>query len=87
MLLEHLEGGLDEVAKVHLLPLTVDNRVSNVLVALLEQVEDGQDLAVIGHQSLTDGLRAEHERLEDLQGDHDDLRVAGVQSGYTSKLL
>ena len=87
VLLEHLEGGLDEVAKVHLLPLAVHNGVADVLVALLEQVEDGQDLAVVGNQRLTNGLGAEDERLEDLEGDHDDLRVAGVQSGYTSKLL
>ena len=87
VLLEHLEGGLDEVAKVHLLPLAVHNGVADVLVALLEQVEDGQDLAVVRNQRLTNGLGAEDERLEDLEGDHDDLRVAGVQSGYTSKLL
>jgi len=87
VLLKHLESSLDEVTEVHLFPLTVDNRVADVLVALLEQVEDGQDLAVIGDQSLTNGLGAEDERLKDLKSDDDNLRVACVQGSYTKQLL
>ena len=78
MLLEHFEGSLDQVTKVHLLPLAVHDGVADVLVVLFEQVEDGQDLTVVGHECLTDGLGAEDERLEDLEGDHDNLGVTGV---------
>ena len=82
MLLEHFEGSLDQVTKVHLLPLAVHDAVSDVLVALLEQVEDGKDLTVVGDECLTDGLGAEDESLEDLEGDNDNLSVASVQGGY-----
>jgi hypothetical protein len=43
-------------------------------------------LTVVGDESLADGVRAGHERLEDLQSDGDDLRVASVQGSYTNNL-
>jgi len=85
VLLKHFESSLDQVTKVHLLPLTVHDGVSDVLVVLLEQVEDGEDLTVVGDECLTDGLRAQDERLEDLEGDHDNLGVAGVESSYEKR--
>jgi len=77
--LKHLQGLLDQVAKVGCLSLRVVNLVADVSVADLEQVEDGEDLAVVGNEGLTDGVRAGHEGLQDLQGDRDDLNVTGVQ--------
>ena len=56
--LEHLEGLLDQVAQVKALPLAVIDLVTQVEVLDLEQVEDGQDLPVIGHEGLTNGVRA-----------------------------
>ena len=82
VLLKHFEGCLDQISEVHLLALGVYDGVADVLVVLLEQVEDGKDLTVVGHECLTDGLRAEDESLEDLERDHDNLRVASVQRGY-----
>jgi hypothetical protein len=55
------------------------NLVSEVAVVLLEEVHHGQDLTVVGHESLADGVGAGDERLEDLKCDGDDLGVAGVQ--------
>jgi hypothetical protein len=43
-------------------------------------------LTVVGDESLADGVGAGHERLEDLQSDGDDLRVASVQGSYTNNL-
>ena len=80
--LEHLEGLLDEIAQNEALALRVLDLVADVGVRLLEQVHHGQDLAVVGHESLADSVGARHERLQDLQGDSDDLRVAGVKGSY-----
>ena len=80
--LKHLQCLLDQVAEDKRLSLRVLNSVSNVTVVLLEQVHHGQDLAVVGHESLADSVGARHERLQDLQGDSDDLRVAGVKGSY-----
>lgn len=80
--LKHLQGLLDQVAKVGCLSLRVVNLVADVSVADLEQVEDGEDLAVVGYECLTDGVRAGHKGLQDLQGDRDDLYVTGVQGNY-----
>lgn len=79
--LEHLEGLLDQVAQVQTLPLAVVDLVTDVSVALLEKIHDGQNLSVVGNQSLSDGVRASHERLQDFEGDGDDFTVASVQSG------
>jgi hypothetical protein len=78
--LEELEGLLDEVAEVKSLALAVVDLVSEVGVALLEEVHDGQDLAVVGNEGLTDGVGAGNEGLQDLEGDGDDLAVTGVES-------
>ena len=50
-----------------------------MLVLVLEQVRAGQDLAVVGHEGLTDGVAASDEGLQDLEGDRDNLGVTGVQ--------
>jgi len=82
MLLEEFEGALDEVTHVHVLTLVVLDLVSEVLVSGLEEVEDGKDLSVVGHQSFTDGVRTDNEGLEDLKGHGDDLMVSGVEGSF-----
>ena len=79
VLLEELEGLDNEVAEVLALPLGVVDAVTNVEVLGLEQVHDGQDLAVVWHEGLTDGIGAEDESLEDVKGDSNDLGVARVE--------
>jgi len=54
--LEHLEGLLDQVSEDERLSLAVLDLVADVAVVVLEQVEDGQDLSVIGHEGFTDGV-------------------------------
>lgn len=78
--LEELESILDEITKVGTLALAVVNLVAEVLVAGLEQVHDGQDLSVVGHKSLTNGIGAGDESLQDLQGDGNNFVVTSVQS-------
>merc|ERR1719446_1550327 len=79
--LEGLQGLLDEVAEVHALPLRVVHRVADVQVPHLEDVEDRQDLAVVGHERLADHLarRGVHHELQELEDGRDDLGVAGVE--------
>ena len=79
--LEHFESVLNQVAHVEAFTLGVVNLVAEVVVALLEQVHDGQDLSVVWHESFADGVTAGNERLQNLQGDGDDLGIAGVQGG------
>jgi len=77
--LEHLKGLLDKVTNVESLTLRVVDLVTKVGVVHLQQVHDGEDLAVVGDEGLTDGVGAGNERLEDFEGDGNNLGVAGVQ--------
>jgi len=52
MQLKQLERLRDEVSERLSLDLSVVDAVAKVLVVALEQVEDGQDLAVVRHQRL-----------------------------------
>ena len=63
VLLEKLKRCLDKVTEVGGLALRVVDLVSKVLVAHLEEVEDGEDLTVVGHESLTNGVTASHQLL------------------------
>jgi hypothetical protein len=82
--LEELEGFNDEVAKVLSLALAVVDLVTLVQVLGLEQVHDGQDLAVVGHEGLTNGVTALDEGLEDVQSGRNDVTVTSVQRRYMS---
>ena len=76
---EWLKGLLNEVTQVLALSLRVIDLVSNVLVAGLEQVQHWEDLSVVWHESLTNGLRADNESLQDLEGNGNDFWVTSVQ--------
>lgn len=79
--LEKFQGLLDEVSEHEALPLRVLDLVPLIAIAALEQVEDRQNLPVVGHESLAYGLVAGDESLQHLQGDADDLSVPRVQCG------
>ena len=79
VLLEKFQSGHDQVAEVGGLALLVVDLVTEVVVLCLEQVHDGQDLAVVGHEGLTDGVRAKYELLQDVEGSCNDLVVTSVQ--------
>ena len=79
VLLEHLEGLLDQVPQIAALPLAVVNLVSHVRVLGLHKIQNGQDLAVVGHQCLANGVRAHHQLLQDLEGDAHNFTISGVQ--------
>ena len=79
VLLEKLECLLDKVAEVLLLALGVVDSVALVEVLLLEEVHDGQNLAVVGHEGLADGVAAEDEGLEHVKGGGDNVRITGVE--------
>lgn len=57
--LEKLEGLLDQVAQVERLPLRIIYLISQVLVLRFVEVKHGEDLPVVGHESLTDSVRAQ----------------------------
>lgn len=48
-------------------------------VVVLEDVEDGEDLSVVRHQSFSHQLGRHHQVLQDLQGAADHLPLPGVQ--------
>ena len=69
------------------LSLAVVDLVAEVLVLDLEEVEDREDLSVVGHEGLANGVRAGDEGLQDLEADGDDFWVSGVQGGYRRRLI
>ena len=81
--LEHFECLLDEVTEVLLLALRVVDVVAHVQVIGLEEVHDGQNLAIVGHEGLADGVAARDESLQDVEGRRDDFFIAGVQGRCT----
>ena len=85
MRLEHFERLHDEVAKVLSLTLAVVDRITLIQVLGLEQVHDGQDLTVVWHQGLTDGVTAKDELLQDMQSGGNDIGVTGVERRYMSQ--
>ena len=87
VLLEKLERLNDEVAQVRALALGVVDFVALVPVLGLEEVEHGENLAVVGHEGLADGVTAPDEGLQDLQGRSNDFFVARVQSRCNSQVM
>jgi hypothetical protein len=78
---EHFKSVLNEVTHVKSLSLGVVDLVAEVRIALLEKVHHGQDLSVVWHKGFADSVTAGNESLQNLQGDCDDLWVAGVKRG------
>ena len=71
--LEKLESLLNKVSQILSLSLSVVDLVSQVLVACLEQVHHWENLSVVWHEGLTNGVRANNEGLQDFEGDGDDF--------------
>jgi len=72
---------LDQITQVESFSLAVVDIVTDVSVALLEEVHNWQDLSLVGHKSFTNSVRAGHERLQNFESDSDDFTVTGVQGG------
>jgi hypothetical protein len=66
---EELECLLNQVSQVLALSLAVVDLVTEIVVADLEEIEDRKDLSVVGNESLSDGVGAGDEGLQNLQGD------------------
>ena len=79
--LEELESLDNQVTKVLSLALTVVDLITLVQVLGLEEVHDGENLTVVWHEGLTDGVAALHESLKDVEGSSDHIRVTRVQGG------
>ena len=82
MTLEKLQSLLDEIADVHALTLAVRNCVANVDVLALENVEDGENLAVVGHQCLADELTGHYKLLQHFERDSDDRWISRVERSF-----
>ena len=80
-LLEQFQGLYNEVAQVAALALVVLDFVADVGIAVSEDVEDGQNLAVVGYQGFTDHVPAQHQLLDHLQHGSHDVGVPGIQCG------
>ena len=81
--LEQFERRNDLVTQALTLALAVVDTVSLVQVLGLEEVHDGENLTVVGHEGLTDSVAAEDKLLQDVEGGGNDGGVTGVQSRYT----
>ena len=81
--LEQFERCNDHVTQALTLALAVVDLVSLVQVLGLEEVHDGEDLTIVGHEGLANGVTAEDEVLQDVEGSGDDCGVTGVQSRCT----
>ena len=80
--LEELESLDNQVAKVLSLALTVVDLITLVQVLGLEEVHDGENLTVVWHEGLADGVAAEDKVLQDVEGGGNDGGVTGVQGRY-----
>ena len=80
--LEQFERRNDHVTQALTLALAVVDLVSLVQVLGLEEVHDGEDLTIVGHEGLANGVTAEDEVLQDVEGSGNDGGVTGVQSRY-----
>lgn len=79
--LEKFKRVLNEVSHVKSFSLWVVDFVAKVSVAVFEQVHDGQNLSVVGHESFADSVTAGYECLQNLESNCDDFGVAGVKGG------
>ena len=81
--LEEFESLDNQVTEVLTLALTVVDSITLVQVLGLEEVHDGENLTVVGHEGLADGVAAEDKLLQDVEGGGNDEGVTSVQSRYT----
>ena len=86
MRLEQFESRHDQVTQVLTLTLAVVDLISLIQVLCLEEVHDWENLTVVGHEGLTDGVSAEDELLKDVEGSGNDGGVTGVQSRYLNNV-
>mmetsp|Transcript_2172 Transcript_2172/g.5516 ORF Transcript_2172/g.5516 Transcript_2172/m.5516 type:complete len:483 (-) Transcript_2172:226-1674(-) len=79
LLLKQRQRVGNELTQAVVVALPVVDAVAQVLVLVLVQVEDGQDLAVVGHQRLAHQVSAQHQLLQQLQRDAHHAVVARVE--------
>jgi len=72
---------VDELAQIVVLLLAVIDLIPDVLIAILEDVEDREQLTIVGHKGLANHLPGESQRLDQGEGAAHDSSVATVESG------
>lgn len=60
--------------------MRVVDRVTDVQVAVPQQIHNWQYLAIVRHQGLSNGIRGAHEKLDLLQGFHNDISLLCLKS-------
>jgi hypothetical protein len=76
-----LKRVLNQISKIVSFPLRIVDLVAHVQVLGFEKVHDWQNLSVVWHKSLSNGVRAGDQGLHNLESNCDDFWVTGVQSG------
>mmetsp|Transcript_25065 Transcript_25065/g.60792 ORF Transcript_25065/g.60792 Transcript_25065/m.60792 type:complete len:228 (+) Transcript_25065:223-906(+) len=76
---KNLKGLLNQISQVLALSLGVVDRISNVDVPTLEDVEHRKDLPIIRNQCLSDHFARQYQHLTDLQSGGNHIRVTCVQ--------
>ena len=79
---KQLQRLLNQVAENHTFALIVDNGVAHIHVLVLENVEHGQNLTVVGHERLTYHLPRHDQLLQHLQHDHNHGVLASVEGSF-----
>ena len=84
--LEQFESRHDQVTQVLTLTLAVVDLISLIQVLCLEEVHDWENLTVVGHEGLSNGIAAEDKLLQDVEGSSNHGGVTGVQSRYLNNV-
>ena len=77
--LEKFESLHNDISQILALALRVIDLVSLIQVLGLEEVHDGQDLSVVGHESLANSVTALNQSLEDMKSGGNNLGVTSAQ--------
>lgn len=78
-------GALKHMRNPGTLPL--ERERSALTVHVFEDVEDGEDLSVVGHQGFSHRVAGHHQMLQNFQGGADHLAVPRVQGIWKAKIV
>ena len=79
---EKFKSLLDEISEVVSLSLTVIDLIAHIQIFSLEQIHDWKNLSVVWNKSLSNGIRACDQGLQNLKSNCDNFWVSGIQSSF-----
>lgn len=73
---------MDEVSENDLLSLRVVDVVTQVSIIIFEDVENWENLSVVGDQGFTNHISTQDKSLESFEHNSDNIWLSGVQSSF-----